>query len=56
MVVLDPFLGGGTTAESAEALGRQWTGIELNPDYIQIAKQRIDRMLADPKPSCFVSL
>lgn len=40
--VLDPFLGSGTTAESAEALGRYWTGIELNPDYTQIAKQRVE--------------
>lgn len=47
--VLDPFLGSGTTAESAEALGRHWTGIELNPDYIQIAKRRIDCVLGGPE-------
>jgi DNA modification methylase len=32
-VVLDPFMGSGTTAEVAESLGRRWTGYELNPAY-----------------------
>ncbi|MBD5603577.1 MAG: site-specific DNA-methyltransferase [Candidatus Eremiobacteraeota bacterium] len=32
-VVLDPFMGSGTTAEVAESLGRRWVGYELNPEY-----------------------
>lgn len=32
-VVLDPFLGSGTTARVAMALGRQWIGCEINPEY-----------------------
>jgi DNA modification methylase len=32
-VVLDPFMGSGTTAEVAESLGRRWVGYELNPAY-----------------------
>lgn len=32
-VVLDPFFGSGTTGQVAEALGRKWLGVELNPDY-----------------------
>jgi site-specific DNA-methyltransferase (cytosine-N4-specific) len=38
-VVLDPFVGSGTTARVAQALGRQWVGIELNDDYtgLQVA-------------------
>lgn len=47
--VLDPFLGSGTTAEVAETLGRQWVGIEKNPDYIAIATQRIKKIRANPK-------
>jgi DNA modification methylase len=39
--VLDPFLGSGTTAVTALRLGRAFTGIELNPDYIEIAKRRL---------------
>lgn len=46
--VLDPFLGSGTTAEAAETLGRQWVGIEKNPDYIAIATQRIEKIRANP--------
>jgi site-specific DNA-methyltransferase (adenine-specific) len=39
--VLDPFLGSGTTAVAAEELKRQWIGIERDPDYIQITRQRL---------------
>jgi len=41
-VVLDPFSGAGTTLLVAEKLGRDSIGIELNPEYIEIAKNRID--------------
>jgi DNA modification methylase len=40
-VVLDPFIGSGTTAISANRLGRDWIGIELNPDYVALAHRRI---------------
>src|SRR5690606_16799194 len=40
-IVLDPFFGSGTTGVVAEKHGRQWIGIELNPDYIEIAKRRL---------------
>lgn len=40
-LVLDPFLGSGTTAIAAENLGRHWLGIELNPDYAALATGRI---------------
>ena len=36
-VVLDPFVGSGTTAEVARSLGRKAVGFELNADYIEIA-------------------
>lgn len=39
-VVLDPFFGSGTTGSVARFLGRKWVGIELNPEYIKIAKER----------------
>lgn len=41
-LVLDPFMGSGTTAEAAMRLGRPVVGIELNPAYIDIAAQRLD--------------
>ena len=42
-VVLDPFLGSGTTAIACERLGRKWIGIEISLDYCRIAKERIER-------------
>ena len=40
-IVLDPFLGSGTTAAVAKQMGRHYIGIELNPNYCELAKQRI---------------
>jgi DNA modification methylase len=40
-IVLDPFMGSGTTAIVAEHHHRQWIGIELNPDIAATADQRI---------------
>lgn len=40
-VVLDPFLGSGTVALAAEAHGRDWVGIELNPAYAALAERRL---------------
>lgn len=40
-VVLDTFMGSGTTAVVAKRLGRHYLGVELNPDYIMIAKKRL---------------
>lgn len=39
-LVLDPFLGSATSGVVAEQLGRRWVGVELSPDYINIAKAR----------------
>ncbi len=39
--VLDPFNGSGTTGEVAIGLGRNYIGIELNPEYIKLAKKRL---------------
>lgn len=40
-VVLDPFLGSGTVAQVCIETGRNWLGVELNQDYINLAKERI---------------
>jgi site-specific DNA-methyltransferase (cytosine-N4-specific) len=39
--VLDPFFGSGTTGVVCNELGRQCTGIELNDEYAQLARERI---------------
>lgn len=40
-IILDPFMGSGTTAIVAKKLGRNYLGIEINPAYIKIAEARI---------------
>lgn len=42
-IVLDPFIGSGTTAIVANKLNRRWLGIELNPEYIKLAEHRISQ-------------
>lgn len=44
-LVLDPFVGSGTTGAVAVKLDRRFIGIELNPDYVQIAEQRLNGSL-----------
>ncbi|MBF6171286.1 DNA-methyltransferase [Nocardia blacklockiae] len=40
-IVADPFIGSGTTAVAAEALAREWLGVELNPAFAVLANDRI---------------
>lgn len=40
-IILDPFLGSGTTAKACKDLKRQCVGIEINPEYCNIAKKRL---------------
>jgi site-specific DNA-methyltransferase (adenine-specific) len=40
-IVIDPFLGSGTTAVACQALKRNFIGIEISPEYCEIARQRL---------------
>ncbi len=42
-LVCDPFMGSGTTAVAATLLGRDWFGIELNPEFAAAARARVAR-------------
>lgn len=42
-LVLDPFMGSGTVALVAREHGRDWLGIELNPQYVQLTRDRLER-------------
>ena len=46
--VLDCFMGSGTTLVACQRMGRHGTGIELDPDYFQIACQRVDEAARQP--------
>jgi site-specific DNA-methyltransferase (adenine-specific) len=50
-VVLDPFLGSGTTAAAAQKLSRKWLGIERNSNYVTIARSRLKTLKKSSLPS-----
>jgi len=43
-LVLDPFLGSGTTAVAAEMLNRRWIGVEINLEYCEVARKRLSKI------------
>lgn len=47
-IILDPFMGSGTTGVAAVKLGRKFIGIEIESEYFDIACRRIDEALKQP--------
>jgi DNA modification methylase len=43
-IILDPFMGSGSTCVAAAVLGRRYLGIELDEKYLKIAKARIEEL------------
>jgi len=48
-VVLDPYMGSGTTGVACVNLGRKFIGIEIEPKYFDIARRRISEALRQPR-------
>ena len=46
-VILDPFFGSGTTGRVATKYNREYIGIELNPEYVEISNKRTDNVQMD---------
>ena len=47
-LILDPFMGSGTTAIAAKKLSRHYVGIEISPEYIDLARSRLDEATKTP--------
>jgi site-specific DNA-methyltransferase (adenine-specific) len=52
-VILDPFAGSGTSMVAAEILDRRWVGIELSPNYAEIARNRVQGFVDQKKQQEF---
>jgi len=48
-IVLDPFVGTGTTAVAAKRIGRKYIGFDIDPGYVDIAKSKLIREKSDSK-------
>ncbi len=54
-VVLDPFFGSGTTGAVAKRLGRKWIGIDRDPGYAKVARDRIAAIMEGDSASLEIS-
>lgn len=48
-LIIDPYMGSGTTAVACEQLGRRWIGVEINEGFAEIAAKRIEYEAAQGK-------
>ncbi len=55
-VVLDPFMGTGTTAIAAKRLGRKYIGIDVDTTYTQITEKKLAETTHTKINGCFVSM
>jgi site-specific DNA-methyltransferase (adenine-specific) len=55
-VILDPFMGTGTTAIAAKKLGRRYIGIDIDPKYAEITNRKLEQIEPAMINGCYVSL
>jgi DNA modification methylase len=48
-IIYDPFLGSGTTLVAAQQLGRVGRGVEISPEYVAVALERLSTLGLEPK-------
>jgi len=54
--VLDPFLGTGTTAIAAKKMGRHYIGIDIDKEYVELAKKKVNQAYPTQIHGCYVSI
>jgi DNA modification methylase len=54
-IVLDPFMGSGTTAATALSLGRRYLGCELNTEYAGLQSERLDKQIKLDSQLCLIN-
>lgn len=54
-IVLDPFIGTGTTAIAAKKLGRKFIGIDIDPKYVEITNRKLEKVEITAINGCYVS-
>lgn len=55
-IILDPFVGTGTTAIAAKKLGRKYIGIDIDPKYVELANKKLEEVQPTMINGCFVSI
>jgi len=55
-IVLDPFVGTGTTAIAAKKLGRNFIAIDIDPKYVELTKKKLDNVQPTKINDCYVSI
>jgi len=55
-IVLDPFVGTGTTAIAAKRLGRKYIAIDIDPKYVEITKKKLESTEPTKINGCYVSI
>jgi site-specific DNA-methyltransferase (adenine-specific) len=55
-IVLDPFVGTGTTAIAAKKLGRKFIGIDIDPKYVEITNKKLEEAEPTLINGCYVSI
>ncbi|MHA1228336.1 MAG: DNA-methyltransferase [Candidatus Hodarchaeales archaeon] len=55
-IVLDPFIGTGTTAIAAKKLGRKYIGVDVDPKYVEIANKKLEVEKPTVINGCYVSI
>jgi len=55
-IVLDPFIGTGTTAIAAKKLGRRFIGSDIDPKYVDIANKKLEAEEPTMISGCYVSI